>query len=94
MFSLEASANKLTDFTLLINITEHFNKMMDFLLSETFREEIEQMQKRKKCDEITFSIFSDGVETELSAKLWYFDEDGVVKTEDVLLKQFISNKEG
>ena len=78
MFRLEVNINKVADFASLVDIIKHFNQILDFALSETFKEEIEQIQKREKCDEITFSITSNVDTTELIAKLWYFDEYGMI----------------
>ena len=85
---LEASFNKLTDFSSLIDITQHFNKILDFVLSEAFNKKIKQIQEEKKADDFTFSIFSDGTVTILNAKLCWFDADGITKTEDVLMLKF------
>ena len=95
MFSLKANAEKITDFASVINVIEHFNKILDFVLSENFREEIEQIQEEKKCDEITFSIESNGNTTVLIAYCWRLDDDGLINNyEAIPFEEFTSNKEG
>ena len=94
MFSLKASAEKIADFASIINVVEHFNQMLDFVLSETFHEEMEELQEGNKCDEITFSIESNGNETALIAYCWRLNDDGLIDDyEAIPIKCFVSKEE-